>query len=218
MPPIPRSHEFFIAAGTATGRRSSTWHVWNTPGKDDVYIAEETMLGVFKVSLHQSGQLHVGFSKGFVAACSPGAAAGLKRRRRLKAKWSAAPVHPSVQILFRLGLPPAELRTLPPSPNQCPTFFLPPAPLRRSGLGFFVIAPGRIPRGGANTSVLWTHLLPSGRSFSVWSTVQPFGQTLRVAVKASRAISSRLPGGPARRILVAGVAPDGVHFFVDAAP
>ena len=37
------------------GRRSSVWRLWANRGKDDVYIATRQSAGIFKVSLHESG-------------------------------------------------------------------------------------------------------------------------------------------------------------------
>lgn len=37
------------------GRRSTVWRVWAPPGKDDVYIASRQSVGIFKISLHESG-------------------------------------------------------------------------------------------------------------------------------------------------------------------
>jgi hypothetical protein len=37
------------------GRRSSVWRLWANRGKDDVYVATRQSAGIFKVSLHESG-------------------------------------------------------------------------------------------------------------------------------------------------------------------
>lgn len=37
------------------GQRSSVWRLWANRGKDDVYVATRQSAGIFKVSLHESG-------------------------------------------------------------------------------------------------------------------------------------------------------------------
>lgn len=37
------------------GRRSTVWRLWANPGKNDVYLATRKSAGIFKLSLHESG-------------------------------------------------------------------------------------------------------------------------------------------------------------------
>lgn len=221
MPPTPLTHEFYFAVGMPAGVRSCVWHVWNPPGTDDVYIAEETMRNVFKVSLHESGEFHVGFAREFVRDGAPGANAGLTLKNRLKGTWDGVSVHPAAEIGFRLGIPTDELSIMPRSEHEDRVVFLEPAPAGEMlEIGFFLIAPRTIPREGGGTSILWNHELQSGRTLSIWSKQQPYGNDLRSRIHATRAQieAANLAGGPALRALVGGPTPDGAHFFVDVGP
>ena len=59
----PRSEVVRFAVGGTDEPRSLVWRVWATKGKSDVYISGRTQVGVWKVSLHESGVWRFAFTK-----------------------------------------------------------------------------------------------------------------------------------------------------------
>ena len=213
------THEFFLAAGAPDAERSSVWHIWNVSGQEDVYVAQEGLRNVFKVSFHRSGQLHLGFATEFVRKHGPKVGgSSIKFRNRLLRKWAAAEVDPAVQVVFRIGLPTEEFGPCRPSSNLERALFLPAAPVgQMHEVGFLLVAPSFVPRGGRGTIVAWNHTLPSGKLFSVWSKAVPYGDSIRAQVAAARRKLADSGFAPRDRMLVGGETPDGVQFVVEAA-
>jgi len=211
--------EFYFASGSAHGPRSSIWRAWNPVGKDDIYVAPEYLSEAFKVSLHQSGQLQVGFAKGFVQPGKPGALMGYSPKNRLLRKWIAAEIHPRAHLLFRLGLPQDEARARPcPPTSAARTQFIPAAPQGHMlELGFFLVAPNVETVASGPNVLLWNHQLRSGRSLSILMNVQRYESGLKTQVEQARKRIGTATASETLRLIIGGATPDDVHFFLDAA-
>jgi hypothetical protein len=90
-----------IGIGSRDGPKSGVWRIWAGKGKSDVYVAVRSYTGIFKVSLHETGECNVSMTSQFAernrarwmafAAASPGTATGQCVTCRLHAQaWLAA--------------------------------------------------------------------------------------------------------------------------------
>ena len=61
-----------VAVGPREGPKSGVWRIWPGKNKSDVYVAVRSYAGIFKVSLHESGDCYVGLTTQFAAHNSPG--------------------------------------------------------------------------------------------------------------------------------------------------
>jgi hypothetical protein len=55
-----------FAVGLLDGARSATWRLWVPRGKSDVYLSRRLVGRNYKVSLHESGEWHVGLTGEYV--------------------------------------------------------------------------------------------------------------------------------------------------------
>jgi len=52
-----------FALRSRDGRRSVTWRVWGSKSHSDVYVAMRHVGGLFKTSLHESGECNIGYTR-----------------------------------------------------------------------------------------------------------------------------------------------------------
>jgi len=101
---------FVVAAGD--GRRSSEWRVWTAKegGKatDEVYLAPQTQMVDFKISLHSNGCAQYGVSEAVRAAARPG-----DRRALLRWELGHTELYPGWTPVYCLQFPDSELAELP---------------------------------------------------------------------------------------------------------
>lgn len=105
------------------GRRSTDWAVWATKNADDVYIAGRDLGGHIKISLHQSGRWHHGYTSE-----AWGEIGDSSELRHLQ-QWPRPPeIAPGVTLGFRIVVPTTELRPGPStqSTSRSPVYTVPP--------------------------------------------------------------------------------------------
>lgn len=119
------------------GRRSTLWRLWANRGKNDIYVATRRSAGIFKVSLHESGDWRiqwVGDDHGDVAFDSYEAGPDLGR---IMHRWTRpAPGRSGWTEALSLWVPSADLSEIPgdlepghdaqwldPAPIGCATEF-----------------------------------------------------------------------------------------------
>ncbi len=88
-----------------SGLTGASWKCW-TEGRDknDVYILCRELGGAFKVSLHESGKWHIGFSETFYAEAF--SESGPRPDSRLIESWMRPrPIMPGVTLAFRVLTP-----------------------------------------------------------------------------------------------------------------
>lgn len=94
---------------------STCWRVWYQKGKSDVYVAGRTTAGMFKISLHESGQCHVGHTS------TQARKDRIPKERRLWKTWRRPEPKNGLSIPFHLIIPVGSLRPrLPNEPNGKP--------------------------------------------------------------------------------------------------
>jgi hypothetical protein len=54
-----------FAVGTPLGQRAETWRCWAPRKKNDVYVGPRSIAAAYHLSLHESGEWHVGLSEQF---------------------------------------------------------------------------------------------------------------------------------------------------------
>ncbi len=99
-----RSLKFGINDGT--GKRAATWKLWTetSGGKSELYLANRALGGTLKASLHQSGKLHIAFSKQAYDSHVKGTKT--KLGDRFIEKWPKPPeIAPGITLAFRIVTP-----------------------------------------------------------------------------------------------------------------
>ena len=220
-----------IGVGSRDGPKSGVWRIWVGKGKSDVYVAVRSYAGIFKVSLHQTGECNVSLTSQF-AEKNPSALSKLSGSRHFD-KWRRV-THSGSQlsIPFRLVFPGSELRQISTPDDQDPAvqWIEPPAsnysvdvavvftgqcygkgdwPLRQQGarlLGSF-----QLPNG----EVLWLLYLSSPTFEFVADDIRRTRQQVRE--KGSVTIGDLDLNSSTASIVIPGVDPSGVRLFVDAA-
>jgi len=131
------------------GRRSAWWNLWvydpekvRRP-KSDIYLTNEMMKGLIKVSLHQSGEWQVSLTEEFADALGEnGTPVGNSRHI---ARWHRPPAqHPGTLTAMRLVFPTAELATLgpPAEKKDKPTRWISAAP-NNEAVAFLLVITNR---------------------------------------------------------------------------
>jgi hypothetical protein len=86
------TRSFRFGVGRDPSRRSSAWVVWAAKKKDDVYLAQRSHSGEFKVSLHASGVFRAAFEENY--AQKPGSVVAPGEDRLVKRWDSPPPIYP----------------------------------------------------------------------------------------------------------------------------
>jgi hypothetical protein len=228
---VPPDHEYFFAVGSPQTVTSTVWKIWAWPGKTDVYVTEKGLTNSLKVSLHQSGDYRVAFSRRFVQ--QEKAAGKWKRKKRETDEWTATFIQPGIQLPFRMLIPASELRLVGQGwTSQKPIDWLPTPPdacgeefgLFLAGAGFPL--PGYLQTDGRDGIHRWVRPLTSSVTLYVLSKTVPISDAIRSQIETARHTAQRIlrasPGlavGPEERIrtLAFGSTPDGARFIIDVA-
>ena len=99
-----RSLRFGINDGN--GRRAATWKLWTetSGGNSEIYLANRSLGGTLKASLHQSGKWHIAFTKQIFDNYVKGAKT--KFKDRFIEKWPKPPeIAPGITLAFRIVTP-----------------------------------------------------------------------------------------------------------------
>lgn len=86
--------------------RSSTWKCWSRTGtgKHDVYLTCRALRGALKLSLHQSGNWHLGFDRNFLEKEAPDSSSLYEDR--FVQKWRKPDnIAPGIHLPFRIIIP-----------------------------------------------------------------------------------------------------------------
>ncbi|GAA0878002.1 hypothetical protein GCM10009119_09700 [Algoriphagus jejuensis] len=104
--------EKFIRFGISDGhgRRAATWKIWTPRSKSDIYLSCRE-LGIFKVSLHQSGSWHFGFISNSLDEYFDEEAPFLKSRH-IKIWPRPKPFAAGTTLAFRIITPHTSVKTL----------------------------------------------------------------------------------------------------------
>jgi hypothetical protein len=220
-----------IGVGSREGPKSSVWRIWAGKGKSDVYVAVRSYTGIFKVSLHESGECSVSLTSQ-VAEQNPSALTGLGGSRHFE-KWLRK-THSGSQlsIPFRLVFPGSELREVSTADDQDPAVQWVEPPAHDHSVDMAAVftgqcySEGQWPLREQGARLLVTFRLPSGEAFWLLYLTCPTFDFVAEDIRRTRK-DMREPGtvaigeldvnSPTARLIVPGVDPRGVRLFVDAA-
>ena len=159
-----------VAVGSREGPKSGVWRIWPGTGKSDVYVAVRSYAGIFKVSLHESGDCYIGLTTQF-AEDNPSALTGRGGSRHFD-RWTRR-THSGSQlsIPFRLVFPGSELREVSTQDDQDPRvqWIVPPA--QNQSVDMAVVftgqcyADGDWPLREQDARMVATFRLPNGEVF-----------------------------------------------------
>jgi hypothetical protein len=220
-----------VGVGSREGPKSGVWRVWAGKGKSDVYVAVRSYAGIFKVSLHESGDCYVGLTTQF-AEDNPSALTGRDGSRHFD-KWKRR-THSGSQlsIPFRLVFPGTELREVSTQDDQDPRVQWIAPPAQDQSIDMAVVftgqcyADGDWPLREQDARMVATFRLPNGEVFWLLYLTWPTFDFVAGDIQRSRK-EMREPGNvtvgdsdmesPTARLVVPGVDSRGVRLFVDAA-
>lgn len=115
-----------FVVGTEEGPWSGTWIAWANQGKGDVYVANRSIAGDLKVSLHQSGECRFALTSQHLK--KPNAIAGPDDRKPVAWQMTENVGMPGVSRPLAINIPSTELTDTVPPPKKAPVLFIPPAP------------------------------------------------------------------------------------------
>lgn len=212
-----------LAVFADDGRRSTTWNVWTSKHTLDVYMTARPHGSHWKVSLHETGSWHHGFT-----AEASLMAAGLPSRH-LDRWQQPAEFGPGARHGFRLVIPDAELRRWPAgvTERRNPTVTRVPAPGAGNAAYIeFVIVAGDPPmlidfvnpvfdiaalaRTDGSAMRVVSRLVRWPREAEEW--LRPYKSA---ALSAADPDMLRRAGAP--RLMFLGTEADGTRFAVDSA-
>jgi hypothetical protein len=221
------------------GRRSSIWSLWvydrekvRRP-KSDIYLTNEVMKGLMKVSLHESGQWQMSLNKEFDDALrEKGTLLGDSRHI---ARWDRPPAqHPGTLTAIRLVFPTAELEALTSlADKKDKTIWIPAAPKSEAVVFLLVITtwatteatlPDWPAREGSGSALLTRMPLCSGETLWVVYRNQPI---LKEVEKMINGLQEKAKADVAQqeewwdeglgRFMVGAIQKDGSWAFFDVA-
>lgn len=100
MPP----HILRFGVFDGAGLRAATWKCWSPHGKEDVYLSCRELGGVFKTSLHESGEWHIAYDNKFFD--EKVRQEDKSEKGRFIYKWNVPPpIAPGVRLAFRIITP-----------------------------------------------------------------------------------------------------------------
>jgi hypothetical protein len=220
-----------IAVGSREGPKSGVWRIWAGKGKSDVYVAVRSYTGIFKVSLHESGECFVGLATQF-AERNPSALAGRGGSRRFDTWWRITHSGSRLSIPFRLVFPGSELREVRTEDDQDPLVQWIEPPAQDQSVDMAAVFSGQCYSDGdwplreQGARLLATFRLPSGEVFwllyMVWPTFDFVAEDIRRTRQEMREPGNVTIGdldlnSTTARLVVPGVDTSGVRLFVDAA-
>ena len=94
LAPVKASKPIRFTVGQP-GRRSTIWRLWAGPSKDDVYLASRHSAGVFKFSLHQSGDWRLAAIAEDLSAVPFTSLGGPEPEGRVMHRWARPPAGPT---------------------------------------------------------------------------------------------------------------------------
>jgi hypothetical protein len=158
-----------FSIGTEDGLRAGIWRVWTVHKKSDIYIAVRTIAGLYKVSLHETGQCNASMTSQAVLA-DPSLLQKQGGNRHLDRWQRPPPMKDLLSIPLRLRFPASELRPgVDHLPNDKAINWLPTPP---EGHALDVLCiftgsefSGTRPWKGDETSLLASRRLPNGETF-----------------------------------------------------
>jgi hypothetical protein len=87
-------------------KRAATWKLWTETGggKSEIYLANRSLGGTLKASMHQSGRWHIAYTKEVYESRVKGT--NTKLNDRFIEKWSMPPeIAPGITLAFRIVTP-----------------------------------------------------------------------------------------------------------------
>lgn len=220
-----------IGVGSRDGPKSGVWRIWAGKGKSDVYVAVRSYTGIFKVSLHESGECSVALATQF-AERNPSALTGLGGSRHFD-KWLRITHSGSrLSIPFRLVFPGSELRQVSTADDQDLLVQWIEPPAHDHSVDMAVVFTGQCYTDGdwplreQGARLLATFRLPNGEAFwllyLICRTFDFVAEDIRRTRKDMREPGSVTIGdldlnSPTARLILPGVDSSGVRLFVDAA-
>lgn len=211
-----------FACGGCAAPRSATWKVW-TSDSGDVYLACRELNGVFKASLHQSGQCIAGFTTEYFErrlnrAAWPGS--------RHMEQWTLKRPADEPELALRILTPDSELRPGIDDARHLRGVRWIPAPPARHTLCIEILlcASSRRIEDTAST-LLDSWSLPTGESIVIRWRIERTPPDIVATIHNSRRQSGvkldqgrdLLPGDPTARILLLGMNKRGFVSILDAA-
>lgn len=220
-----------VAVGSREGPKSGVWRIWAAKDKSDVYVAIRSYAGIFKVSLHESGECFVGLTTQFAEA-NASALRGRGGSRHFD-KWKRG-THSGSQlsIPFRLVFPATELREVRTEDDQDPLVEWIEPPAQDQSVDMAAVftgqcyADGDWPLRAQGARLVATFRLPNGEVFwllyLIWPTFGFVAGDIQRVRKEMREPGNVSIGevdmeSPTARVVIPGVDPSGVRLFVDAA-
>lgn len=220
-----------FGVGSREGPKSGVWRIWVGKGKSDVYVAVRSYAGIFKVSLHESGDCFVGLTTEFAEHNSSALTerGGSRHFDTWKRKTHSGS---QLSIPFRLVFPGSELREVSTEDDQDPLVQWIGPPAQDQSVDMAAVftgqcyADGDWPLREQGARLVATFRLPNGEVFWLLYLTCPTFSFVAEDIRHTRQ-EMREPGtvsigdldldSPTARLVVPGVDASGVRLFVDAA-
>ena len=152
-----------------SGARSAVWNFWTSARKSDVYVAARAHAGIFKVSLHESGECHMGYIASYQDPHPR------EDRSRHWDRWTRSKLDDSVSLGLSLIIAPEAIREDHPDMRK-PVQWMPAPPEGKGVELTLLFAPHACVESIPGPEVGFTQLvncgLPNGEVF--WIVGRPY--------------------------------------------
>ena len=220
-----RSLRFGIHDGS--GNRAATWKLWTEFGSrnSELYLANRSLGGTFKASLHQSGNWHIAYSQKTFEDQVKGAIP--KFNDRFIEKWPRPnEIVPGVTLAFRIVTPYSALTNSQDHGNYAKVKWIDNAPTSKATeVDILITKPAVSVSGGPGkrtmgTSIIGSFQLENGET--VWAVswivdMPDFPKTDRGVGRFYRGKNKKDLETDGLRALVFGTEPDGSRVIYDCA-
>jgi hypothetical protein len=223
---VPKADELRFGVGSTSGPQSSVWTLWVNEGKSDVYVGAEVVVGIQKLSFHQTGEFRFGYTKEWARAHD---VTGTPSGGRLWEKWDRPPPAPDgFTKVFYIMVPGSELRVPAERLKDGSVEWVdPPPPGLWVQMTMWFRPTARGPRWILDPNMGYQRVvgelpLPSGETFSVlaahWPVDPQADATLEAAKRAQVArMGVRLSSHSDPRGVLYRRDDDGTRYFVEFA-